>query len=77
MRLINKVRSYERAYAVLLTQINQLVSLARRDANIGAILLYGSLTRLNPRLTGDVDLLIHCQEPQAFIQADEASGGAG
>lgn len=69
-----KAKRYQRAYAVLLAQISQLVALARQDANIGAMLLYGSLARLNPRLTSDVDLLILCQEPQAFIQADEASG---
>lgn len=59
---------------MLLTQISRLVMLARQDSNIGAMILYGSLARLSPHLTSDVDLLVLCQEPQAFIQAEEASG---
>lgn len=73
-RSIEKAQRYQQGYVVLLTQISQLVTMARQDANIGAMLLYGSLARLSPRLTSDVDLLILCQEPQAFIQADETSG---
>lgn len=65
---------YQRGYAVLLTQISRLVMLARQDSNIGALILYGSLARLSPRLTSDVDLLLLCKEPQAFIRAEEASG---
>lgn len=73
-RSIEKAQRYRRGYAVLLTQISRLVMLARQDSNIGAMILYGSLARLNPHLTSDVDLLLLCKEPQAFIQAEEASG---
>lgn len=59
---------------MLLTQINRLMQAARQDSNIGAMILYGSLARLSPHLTSDVDLLLLCKEPQAFIQAEEASG---
>jgi predicted nucleotidyltransferase len=73
-RSIEKAQRYQRGYAVLLTQISRLVMLARQDSNIGAMILYGSLARLNPHLTSDVDLLLLCKEPQTFIQAEEASG---
>lgn len=73
-RSIDKAQRYQRGYAVLLTQISRLMAMAHQDPNIGAMLLYGSLARLRPHLTSDVDLLVLCQEPQAFIQAKEASG---
>jgi hypothetical protein len=73
-RSVEKTQRYRRAYTVLLSQISHLVTLARQDPNIGAMLLYGSLARLTPHLTSDVDLLVLCQEPQGFIQAEESSG---
>ena len=73
-RSIEKTQRYRQGYSVLLTQISRLVTLARQDPNIGGMLLYGSLARLSPNLTSDVDLLVLCQEPQAFIQAEESSG---
>ncbi|HEY7355678.1 MAG TPA: nucleotidyltransferase domain-containing protein [Ktedonobacterales bacterium] len=73
-RSIEKAQRYQRGYAVLLSQISHLVTLAQQDPNVAAILLYGSLARLQPHLTSDVDLLVLCQEPQAFIRAPESSG---
>jgi hypothetical protein len=63
-----------RGYPLLLTQLRHLVRLSAQDANIGALILYGSLARLTPHESSDVDLLVLCQEPQAFIDAEEASG---
>jgi predicted nucleotidyltransferase len=63
------------SYAVLRDQISRLVALARtQDSNIGAMVLYGSIARLRPHRNSDVDLLILCWEPRAFIEAAEDSG---
>jgi hypothetical protein len=74
-RTPDKVQHELRGYAVLQDQLSRLVTQARtQDPNIGALILYGSLARLKPHKTSDVDLLVLCWQPRAFIEAEEASG---
>lgn len=69
-----KLKPYlRRGYPILLAQLSQLVRLSVQDPNIGALVLYGSIARLTPHWSSDVDVLLLCQKPQAFIWAGEAS----
>lgn len=57
-----KAQLYLRGFPALLEQIRRLVALAPQDTNIGALLLYGSTSRLAPRPSSDADLLVLCQQ---------------
>ncbi|HEY7355773.1 MAG TPA: nucleotidyltransferase domain-containing protein [Ktedonobacterales bacterium] len=72
-----KAQLYRRGFPALLEQIRRLVALAPQDANIGAIILYGSTARLAPRSSSDADVLVLCREPQRFNkEADDQHGFA-
>lgn len=75
--MTRKAQLYLRGFPTLLEQIRRLVALAPQDANIGALILYGSTARLAPRSSSDADILVLCQEPQRFNkEADDQRGFA-